>query len=257
MDLYKVDFPIEDYCHAVGYDGPLANNVNVITALQRCQLMNIPFENFDVLKSNAVSMEPGDIIDKLLYQPRGGYCYELNGLFAMLLYKLQIPHSLILARPMFYPEKRPKTHMVIVAQIQGQLYLLDTGFGSYGPREPIRLFDLDITQQQDAEKFRVNKNKNEEFVLHAKVDDEWKAQYAFSLVPQEWIDFVPVNYFNSTHENSIFTQKPVVLLHTPEGRNILFGNQFKSIKNGIAEVKDVPDEEQKELLEMEFGIELD
>lgn len=257
MNLYGVEFPVEDYCYAIGYQGPLKPDLGVIQGLARGQLMNIPFENFDVLNQNFVSLDPQDIIDKLLYQPRGGYCYELNGLFAMLLHHLKIPHSLLMARPMFYPELRPKTHMVLVAEIQHKLYLLDLGFGSYGPRAPIPLHQLDQTIEQDGEQFLLSQDEFGEYQLSALVEGEWKNQYAFNLSPNQWIDFVPANYFNSTHPNAIFTQKPLILLHTPNGRNILFGDQLKIINDKECAVKEIDEADREEILESYFGIALE
>lgn len=257
MDLYLEHFPIEDYCHAIGYAGPLQPTLPVITALVRSQLMNIPFENLDVLAGNTVSMAAQSMLDKLLYSARGGYCYELNGLFAMVLGHMQIPHSLLLARPMFYPAKRPRTHMVIVLYLAQKLYLVDLGFGSYGPRAPIPLEQLDEIIEQDNEQFVLSSPSEGEFVLSALVDGDWKKQYGFNLTPQEWIDFVPANYFNSNHPESIFTQKPLILLHTPQGRAILFGDQLKIIDGQNVITTTVADSELVGVLEETFGIELD
>lgn len=255
MDLYNTPLPIDDYCHAIGYNGPLSDDLRVITALARGQLMNIPFENLDVLSGKEISLQPQDIVDKLLYSARGGYCYELNGLFAMVLHHLQVPHTLALARPMFYSELRPRTHMVIIAYLNNALHLIDVGFGSYGPRTPIDLKNLEQTIEQDNEKFRLDCPQEGEFVLSAMVGDQWQAQYGFNLGPQLWIDFVPANYFNSTSPNSLFTQKAVVLIHTPQGRNILFGDQLKVIEGDAVETRTVPDSQRNEVLREYFGIE--
>ncbi|MGM1331113.1 arylamine N-acetyltransferase family protein, partial [Klebsiella michiganensis] len=89
-----------------------------------------------------VSMEPDDIANKLLRQRRGGYCYELNGLFTMALEALGIAWRFVAARPMFYPARRPKTHMAVVAEVEGRQWLCDLGFGSYGIRAPLALDEL-------------------------------------------------------------------------------------------------------------------
>ncbi|STR39541.1 N-acetyltransferase [Klebsiella michiganensis] len=54
-------------------------------------------------------------------------------------------------------------------------------------------------------------------------------QYGFDLSPQEWIDFAPANFLNSTHPDAVFVQKLLVIQHQPEGRFILLGNTLKSI----------------------------
>jgi N-hydroxyarylamine O-acetyltransferase len=60
------------------------------------------------------------------------------------------------------------------------------------------------------------------------VEGEWARQYGFDLTPQEWIDFVPANYLNSTHPDAIFVQKRVVVQHarrTPD----FTGDMLKTI----------------------------
>lgn len=67
--------------------------------------------------------------------------------------------------------------------------------------------DVDITQDFDT--FRLSRSAEGEYLLEAKVEGEWARQYGFDLTPQEWIDFVPANYLNSTHPDAIFVQKRV------------------------------------------------
>ena len=50
--------------------------------LVRAHQCIIPFENLAVtLWNEPVSIEPHALMDKLLHKKRGGYCFELNGLF--------------------------------------------------------------------------------------------------------------------------------------------------------------------------------
>ena len=50
--------------------------------MHRAQLATIPFENFDILLGRSILLSPESLVDKLIARPRGGYCFELNGLFA-------------------------------------------------------------------------------------------------------------------------------------------------------------------------------
>lgn len=257
MELAVTKFPMDDYCEAIGFSGPLQRNLACVTALAHAQIMNIAFENLDVLACKPISMEPQDIIQKLLYSARGGYCYELNGLFSLVLQAMQVPHRLLLARPMIYAAKRARTHMVIVAELDQGPYLIDVGFGSYGPRQPIALDQLNTAITQGPEQFRLSLSDDQEYVLAAHVDDEWQNQYAFNLTPQEWVDFVPANYFNSNHPDSLFVQKPVILIHQEHGRSILLGNQLKTVHNGKVTLQEIDEVDLDEILEDIFGIELD
>lgn len=49
----------------------------------------IPYENLDTIDfCRPVSLEPQRLMEKLLLNKRGGHCFELNGLFTLLLQSL-------------------------------------------------------------------------------------------------------------------------------------------------------------------------
>ncbi|RZA00129.1 MAG: arylamine N-acetyltransferase, partial [Moraxellaceae bacterium] len=109
------NFDFTDYCKRIGFTGTAQPTAETLGLLMRCQLFSVPFENLDVQAGKIVSIDPQDIVNKIVHQPRGGYCYEVNSLFAMALSALGIDYYFVGARPMFYPARRPKTHMVIIA----------------------------------------------------------------------------------------------------------------------------------------------
>ena len=218
------------------------------------QLFTIPFENLDVQAGKIVSLIPEDIVHKIVQQHRGGYCYEVNGLFSMVLQALGIPHIFAAARPMFYPAKRPKTHMVLIATIERQQYLLDLGFGSYGLRAPLALADLGQPVVQGDDKYLLTRVNTTEYLLQAWTDGAWANQFSFEIHHQEWIDFAPANYLNSTHPESVFVQKPLVVLHHTGGRKVLFGNTLKHIQKGISTVISFETKDYDALLKTEFGL---
>jgi N-hydroxyarylamine O-acetyltransferase len=246
-------FSLDRYFARIGYQGKAAATVDTLTNLMRHQLFSVPFENLDVQAGKIVSLVPEDIANKILSQSRGGYCYEVNGLFAMALESLGIPYRFIAARPMFYPVKRPKTHMAIIAEVEGKQWLCDLGFGSYGLRAPLALDRLDTSVQQDHDQFMLTR-AGDEFVLKAFVDDAWANQYCFNLSPQEFIDFMPANYLNSTHPDAIFVQKLLLVKHHADGRDILLGNRLKRVHCGTVEVQELSDDEVADVMRERFGL---
>ena len=248
------NFILSDYCDRIGYEGTPNADLVSLTRLMRNQLFRVPFENLDVQAGKIVSLEPADIVQKIVYQPRGGYCYEVNGLFAMALASLGIDYFFVGARPMFYPARRPKTHMVVIANIAGKHYLCDCGFGSYGIRAPMDLAEINETVQQDDDSFRLVCEDGKNYVMQALVNGEWVSQYGFDLYPHEMLDFVPANFFNSKHPDAIFVQKLLVVKHDPAGRKILLGNSLKVIENGEARVSEILDGDMAKVLETEFGL---
>ena len=248
------NFKLQDYCNRIGYEGTPGPDLESLVGLMRGQLFTVPFENLDVQAGKIVSLEPDDIVQKIVHQPRGGYCYEVNGLFAMALAALGIDYFFVGARPMFYPARRPKTHMVVIAKIAGKQYLCDCGFGSYGIRAPLDLDEINKTVQQDDDSFRLVCEDGKNYVMQALVNGEWVSQYGFDLYPHEMLDFVPANFFNSKHPDAVFVQKLLVVKHNPAGRKILLGNSLKVIENGEVRVLEILDGDIAKVLESEFGL---
>lgn len=225
------NFSLPHYLNRIGYSGETRPDLSTLIALMSAQLQSVPFENTEVQAGRIPSLIPEDIITKIVTNHRGGYCYEVNGLFAMALTAIGFEWSFAGARPMFYPSRRPKTHLVVIVTIEGKNYLCDTGFGGYGLREPIKVEDGEIIKQC-GDQFRITL-QNSEFVLSLWVNEEWAPQYGFALVPQEWIEFSLANYFNATHPDTIFTQKKLAVIQTPNGRKILLNDTLKIIENGM------------------------
>lgn len=231
-------------------------DINTLTAIMRGQLFSVPFENTEVQAGLVPSLVPEHIFTKIVERNRGGYCYEVNGIFAMALSALSIPYYFVAARPMFYPTTRPKTHMAIVAKVGVQDWLCDLGFGSYGIRAPFPLQNLDTEVQQDHDTFKLTKVNEREYCLQAKIDGKWANQYAFDLHPQEWVDFAPANFMNAKHPDAIFVQKLLIVQHHAEGRTILFGRTLKTIINGETHSEVIPENQLSGLISKTFGLEM-
>ena len=248
------NFILTDYLQRIGFSGEVALDADSLCKLMRCHLQVIPFENLDVQAGKIVSIVPEDIVNKIVYNNRGGYCYEVNSLFAMALTALGFEYDLIGARPMFYPWRRPKSHMVLLVKIGAERWLCDTGFGSFGLRAPIELNQLGQVIKQDNETFMLDKNERGEFVLKALVNGEWANQFGFDLYPMEMIDFMPVNYYNSTHPDAVFVQRYLVMQQRPDGRTLLSGNQLKQLRGDQETVTEITPEQLDEVLWREFKL---
>jgi N-hydroxyarylamine O-acetyltransferase len=248
------NFLLQEYFDRIGFKGEARPDMDTVTELMRCQLFSVPFENLDVQAGKIISLVPEEIVDKIINRRRGGYCFEVNGLFAMALEALDIPYQFVAARPMLYPVRKPRTHMAIVVKADNREWLCDLGFGSYGIRAPMRLDLLDVEIRQDFDTYMLGKTNEREYLLQALVEGRWADQFAFDLSPQEWIDFAPANYLSSTHPDAIFVQKLVVVLHNPKGRISLSGDTLKTVIEGRVEKQTFRPEEKKAILNSRFGL---
>jgi N-hydroxyarylamine O-acetyltransferase len=252
--MQATNFTLANYLSRLGYPGHPKADMDSIARMMQLQLRTVPFENLDVQAGKLVSLVPEDIVDKIVHQQRGGYCYEVNGLFSMALTALGISYRWVAARPMFYPTRRPKTHMAIVMELDGSQWLIDLGFGSYGITAPLALDMLNVPVQQGHDQFQLSRLENGDFLLQAWVDGVWANQYSFDLIAQEWIDFDPVNYLNSTHPDAVFVKSLLVINHNASGRTILFGNSLKTVVNGHSNKRNVEAHEVDGILKSIFGL---
>jgi N-hydroxyarylamine O-acetyltransferase len=104
-----VNFDLQKYFTRIGFNRKAKPDIATITEMMKCQLFSVPFENLDVQAGKIVSLIPEEIVEKILYRNRGGYCYEVNGLFAMALQTLGIHYQFVAARPMFYRSRHSPT----------------------------------------------------------------------------------------------------------------------------------------------------
>lgn len=252
--MFVATFKLDDYCRRIRFKGELKPDLATVKALMQQHLRTIPFENLSILAGKVISLKPEDIVDKLIHQRRGGYCYEMNGLFTMALSALGINYEWVAARPLFHQTRRPRTHAALIVEFEGVEWLLDLGFGSYGIREPLRLDQLNQPVKQDYDQFMLTQEEDGDLAVQALVDGTWVKQYSFNRNSMEWVDFAPANWMNSTYPEAIFTQKNVIVLFTPTGRKTLFGQLFKEYKAGQVTQITVQDEQIGTVLEQEFNL---
>ena len=111
----------------------------------------IPFENIDVTDFHRpVDIRPEALVEKILKKGRGGFCYELNGLFMYFLRALGFDAWMCPSRQLRHTENYPvpATHCGILININGRHLFADVGYGGPGPEGTI---DLDIEEDQEIE----------------------------------------------------------------------------------------------------------
>ena len=256
--MWASNFQLQHYLKRIGFSGTASADSATVQALMQHQLRSVPFENLDVQAGKIVSLLPEDIVSKIVgangSASRGGYCYEVNGLFAMAMQALGLDYQFVFCRPMFYPMRRPKTHMALIVKAEGEQWLCDLGFGSYGLRAPLALSAVNLPQTQDYDSFRLICPQPGMYVLQALLGGDWVSQYGFDLYPADWLDFMPANYLNSTHPDTIFVQKYLVIQQHAQGRLMLVGNELKQTVAGETTVTTFSDEQRADLLLQHFGL---
>ena len=86
------------YLDRIGFSGETEANLPTLCRLQRCHLFSVPYETLDIMNGVALDLSPAALFDKIVRRRRGGYCFELNALFAELLSSLGFDVRLHFAR---------------------------------------------------------------------------------------------------------------------------------------------------------------
>src|SRR5207248_10925077 len=86
------------YLERIGYRGRIRPGPDLLRELHRKHLLSIPFANLDIHLDRPIILSEKAFYDKIIREHRGGFCYELNGLFATLLDELGFKVSMLSAR---------------------------------------------------------------------------------------------------------------------------------------------------------------
>src|SRR5438309_4044233 len=93
------------YLDRVGVPASAASGAVGLRALHRAHQMAVPFENLSIHLAEPISLDEDALLGKIVTRRRGGFCYELNGAFALLLLALGGQVTRVAAR--VYGDGRP------------------------------------------------------------------------------------------------------------------------------------------------------
>lgn len=245
----------EKYLSRIGISGKtLSSNLETLRLLQRHHLLHVPFENLDIHWKRPIVLDTGRFYEKIVGRQRGGFCYELNGLFNELLREIGFATTLVSARVAdgkggFGPEY---DHAAIIVAFGETEYLADVGFGAF-TTEPLR-FVLDEEQQDEAGIF-VIRQFEDGYEVAKKDGEEWRSEYIFKQLRRELSEFAEMCDFQQYSPESHFTKGKVCSLLTENGRKTLTDKSFTTtIGEKKMETPIGSDEEFARFLMREFSI---
>ncbi|GAA4369233.1 N-hydroxyarylamine O-acetyltransferase [Hymenobacter saemangeumensis] len=245
------------YLARTGYQGPLDATADTLVGLHRAHAFSIPFENLDIHLGRSIRLDAAGIEQKLVHERRGGYCFEQNGLFRLVLQQLGFDVSCLVGRNLLagYP-LRPRAHQILLVQLQGQPWLVDLGFGANSLIEPIPLV-AGPEFQQGFDCYRLQAAPLLNFHLQLLINGEWQTLYGFALDEAQPSDYQMMNYFYSQSPDSPFRQQRITTRSGPGYRVSLVDYELKIRRAEGATVTTLPDEAAyHEALATHFGVEL-
>ncbi|RNI28984.1 arylamine N-acetyltransferase family protein [Rufibacter latericius] len=235
--IKKDGIDLERYFKRINYTGALSPTVETLQQLHYQHAVSIPFENLNPFLKQPVPLDMESLQRKLVEENRGGYCFEQNLLFAEVLRSLGFQVRGLAARVLWNVPAGVTTargHMLLLVQAEGEAFLADVGFGGLTLTAPVKLYEQK-EQQTPHETFRVVPVEDE-FVLQAKIQGNWKPLYRIGLQEQFTPDYEMANWFTSTHPRSPFVNGLMFAKTTPEARYGLRNYELSiHYTNGITE----------------------
>ena len=180
-------------------------------------MFTVPFENLDISLGRAIVCDERRFLHKIVDLRRGGFCYELNGAFAVLLRELGFSVTLLSARVSREDGSASPEfdHMALRVDLE-EPWLADVGFGD-SFLEPLRL-KPEIEQEQSSGRFRIVPVGDVMIMQRVLPGEFWKSMYRFTLTPRHLSDFAPRCEFQQSSPESHFTRQRICTLPTQDGR---------------------------------------
>ena len=248
------------YLARIGYTGDIKPDVQTLRGLHGAHMLRVPFENLNIVQKRPILLTEEALWDKMIVRKRGGFCYELNGLFAQLLQELEFDITYLNAR--VYNRKGRLgidfDQLALLVRIPGQpgRWLADVGFGD-SFHEPLS-FEERSEQVQGLRAYRLEQVHDGFITWQKNYDGAWERQYFFDLQPHTF----PVEYqlaclYHQTSSKSSFTRGSIVSRATSEGRVSLQDGRLILTKAGQRTEQQIADlAEYNRLLKQHFDITL-
>jgi N-hydroxyarylamine O-acetyltransferase len=217
------------YLDRVGVTTPVECDAAGLRTLHSAHQLAVPFENLSIHLAEPISLDERDLIDKIVRRRRGGFCYELNGAFALLLEALGAQVSRVAAR--VYGEAGlgpPFDHLALIvhpADGSGP-WLADVGFGSHSDY-PLLLEARD-DQEDPAGIFRLADAE----AADIDVLKDGRSQYRLERRERSLGDCVPTCWWQQTSPLSHFTRSTICSRLTQDGRVSISGRTLITTRDG-------------------------
>ena len=218
---------LDAYFQRIGYSGDRTPTLETLRLIHQRHTETIAFENLNPFLKQPVFLDLEALQQKLIYERRGGYCFEQNLLFCAVLITLGFRVTNLAARVLWnLPEGtlNPRSHMLLLVEIDKEILIADVGFGGFTFTIPLYLTP-NLEQPTSLETFRLLKDDNA-FIAQVNIGQAWKSLYHFDLQPQELPDYEVSNWYISTHPNSMFTKNLILARPDLGCRYALRNNRF-------------------------------
>lgn len=221
----ELTFPIPDaaaFLRRLGLEENALQGLSVreqLNTLIWAYQTHIPFEDLNSsCLHQPTTLGIPELFDKMVTRERGGFCFEMNGLFTRLLQDLGFSARSVFCRILrgkdFLP---PCTHRGIIVEDEDRLYYCDVGYGGPQPAGTVLIED-GAESENHGEIFRTDRYDPWWWTLSRTTSaGETEQVLQFRTEPMDAVEFVPVNYYCSTDPGMVFVKRVMLNLRTEKG----------------------------------------
>ena len=198
-------------------------------------LTHVPYENLSYcIEKKCPDLTIPALFDKIVTHGRGGYCFELNGLFYALLLELGYEAYPVACRMWLGLGQLPVGHRASIVTIAGEKYFADVGTSG--------MAGLCAVPYRGESKYgvRIAVNGREHEVRRVK-DGEDSAVISYVDSYFDPVDFIPLNYYCAVGPAAADRPDPVVNLTTEDGAYSIDADVFRVRRNGKTTERKITD----------------
>lgn len=254
----------EAYLERIGVSPETVDTTDrgTLERLQREHIQSVPFENLAItgdpqnrISATCVELSLETLYEKIVTQTRGGYCFELNGLFCWLLQELGYDASRVPARVLSDGDPGiPANHHSIIVTLD-QKYVVDVGLGT--PKLPRPLPIERTTVSGAVADWRIlPANRPDEDYRVEMHDGNWEGRYVFRETPVDLAYFRATNDYLQTAPESPFTGTPHLSIATEQGYVSADEDKLTTVREDNTSEQMLSETEWYDRLESAFGIDL-
>lgn len=252
------------YLQRIGVDPSTVEqpDFETLARLQRAHVETVPFETLSItgdprgdFSATGVTLELPALYEKIVDHRRGGYCFELNGLFCWLVDQLGYDVSRIPARVLDDDGDPgiPANHHSILVEFD-QPYVVDVGLGKGKLYQPVPVESG--TASGPLQEWRVVDSEwpEETHRLEVNDGDGWSGRYVFEAESCSLSYFRAANDYLQTANESPFTGEPFVSIGTETGYVSCSDRTLRRVDSEGEETSSLSDAEWYDRLETTFGL---
>jgi N-hydroxyarylamine O-acetyltransferase len=258
---------LDEFLERIGYLGPVEPNLATLAGIQKAHLLNVPFENLSIFPlGQAIVLTPAALFEKIVRRRRGGFCYELNGLLAIMLTEIGFGVELGCG---LWPAEDEEVgplfdHLVLTITVPDERdrWLVDVGAGRQSPLAPIQLRPYHEQYLEESHlTYRLVPLDGPGLAWRVSArepDSTWVHVYDLDLRPRTLDDFTDRCSYHQTSSASAFTQGTLCSKVLPDGRVTITKGRLIITRNGHREEHELGGQAAEWTAIREwFGIDLD